>query len=82
MENFKMTKLQITLTIDTESDDIKLEILNDFDDLTFSEYFYIFALRERLRKCLEVDLETVGEMLRIAKGVMQQKGISETPQED
>lgn len=74
-----MTKLQITLTIDTESDDIKLEILNDFDDLTFSEYFYIFALRERLRKCLEVDLETVGEMLRIAKGVMQQKGISETP---
>jgi len=77
-----MTKLQITLTIDTESDDIKLEILNDFDDLTFSEYFYIFALRERLRKCLEVDLETVGEMLRIAKGVMQQKGISETPQED
>lgn len=79
MENFKMTKLQITLTIDTESDDIKLEILNDFDDLTFSEYFYIFALRERLRKCLEVDLETVGEMLRIAKGVMQQKGISETP---
>ena len=77
-----MTKLQITLTIDTESDDIKLEILNDFDDLTFSEYFYIFALRERLRKCLEVDLETVGETLRIAKGVMQQKGISENPQED
>lgn len=77
-----MTKLQITLTIDTESDDIKLEILNDFDDLTFSEYFYIFALRERLRKCLEVDLETVGEMLRIAKGVMQQKGISETPKEN
>ena len=82
MENFKMTKLQITLTIDTESDDIKLEILNDFDDLTFSEYFYIFALRERLRKCLEVDLETVGEMLEIAKGIMRQKGISETPKEN
>lgn len=77
-----MTKLQITLTIDTESDDIKLEILNDFDDLTFSEYFYIFALRERLRKCLEVDLETVGEMLEIAKGIMRQKGISETPKEN
>lgn len=74
-----MTKLQITLTIDTESDDIKLEILNDFDDLTFSEYFYIFALRERLSKSLEVDIPAVGEMLRIAKGVMQQKGISETP---
>lgn len=79
MENFKMTKLQITLTIDTESADMNLEILNDFDDLTFGEYFYIFALRERLSKSLEVDIPAVGEMLRIAKGVMQQKGISETP---
>ena len=79
MENFKMTKLQITLTIDTESDDIKLEILNDFDDLTFSEYFYIFALRERLRKCLEVDLETVGEMLKKVKEFMYAKGISDPP---
>lgn len=77
-----MTKLQITLTIDTESADINLEILNDFDDLTFGEYFYIFALRERLSKRLEDDLETVNEMLKIAKGVMYAKGISENPKEN
>lgn len=77
-----MTELQITLTIDTESDDIKLEILNDFDDLTFGQAFFIYEVRERLIKHLEVDLPAVSEMLKKVKGVMQQKGISETPQED
>ena len=82
MENFKMTTLQITLTIDTELDGINLEVLNDFDDLTFSECFYIYEVKKRLIKHLEVDLQAVSEMLKIAKGIMHAKGISEAPQED
>lgn len=79
MENFKMTKLQITLTIDTESDDAKLKILNDFDDLMFDQAFFIYEVRERLIKHLEVDLPAVSEMLKNVKEFMHAKGISETP---
>ena len=77
-----MTELRITLTIDTNSDDANLKILNDFDDLTFDQAFFIYEVRERLIKHLEVDLQAVSEMLKDLKGFMHAKGISETPQED
>lgn len=77
-----MTKLQITLTIDTELDDANLKILNDFDDLTFDQAFFIYEVRERLIKHLEVDLQAVSEMLKKVKEFMYAKGISEPPKED
>jgi len=68
MENFKMTTLQITLTIDTETEDTYMEILNDITRLISEEHFFICSLQECLDDQLKGNTPLAKELRSLAKG--------------
>lgn len=82
MENFKMTKLQIMVTIDTEAEEkcATLEILNKSEDLTFRESFFLQSFLEISNSHFTDDAMLADKLTGIATGVMRQKGISTRPQ--
>ena len=63
-----MTKLQITLTIDTETEDTCMEILNDITSLTLDENFFLCSLQERLDAQLKGNTPLATELRSLAKG--------------
>lgn len=63
-----MTKLQITLTIDTETEDTCMEILNDITSLALDENFFLCSLQERLDALLKGNTPLAKELRSLAKG--------------